>query len=609
MAMDRHATNQVESPEPRAVPVTAHRTAQDDYLLILRAAVILVLGIFIYWPALTGDWLWDDRDLIADNALIRNPDGLWKIWLQPTVMFDFLPLKISVEWIEWRLFGEDTLGYHLVSLGLHLTSAFLLWRLFYRLGLRYAWVGALIFLVHPAQVESVAWISELKNTLSLPFFLLAMIAWVDFDARGKTRDYALALGLFLLAMLAKPTMVMFPFVILLYSWWRRGRIGRRDWLVSAPFFAISLAVGAATAGFLSKTVGEQHVILGGPLSRVACAGLSVAFYFSKSVLPVSLMTIYPLWKVDPPSLVQFLPWPILAGVLWFFWTKRASWGRHALLGLGFFLVNVLPFIGLSAGSYMNYSWVMDHILYIPMIGLIGLAVAAAGHIAMQLAPLPRRIGATVIAVVLALMAWSSHGYAALYTSLEALWSHNIALNPGAALPHNDLGVALARKGRTADAITQFRIAAALDARYVDAHRNLGIELLQSGDAAGALPEFQKVVGMQPGNPEAYYNVGEAFGLLHRDAEAIPEFQHALALDPGYSAAYHNLAIVLAHVNRLSEAVACAEAGLRINPGDPELRDTLAVLQRMQQQALVPVQATPFKATKPAKAKPAKAKPH
>ncbi len=85
-------------------------------------------------------------------------------------MFDFLPLKISVEWIEWRLFGEDTVGYHLVSLALHLTSAFLLWRLFFKLGLRYAWLGALIFVVHPAQVESVAWIAELKNTLSCPSF-------------------------------------------------------------------------------------------------------------------------------------------------------------------------------------------------------------------------------------------------------------------------------------------------------------------------------------------------------------------------------------------------------------------------------------------------------
>ncbi len=104
-----------------------------------------------------------------------------------------------------------------------------------------------------------------------------------------------------------------------------------------------------------------------------------------------------------------------------------------MLGLGFFLLNLVPFIGLNAGSYMNYSWVMDHMLYLPMIGLIGLASAAVGDVAGKLTPLPRRIGAAMIALIIALLTWTSHGYAALYASLEALWSHNIALNPDAAL--------------------------------------------------------------------------------------------------------------------------------------------------------------------------------
>ena len=563
------------------------RSPKDDYLLVLRAAIIVALGIFIYWPALNGDWLWDDRDLIADNTLIHDPDGLWKIWLQPSVMFDFLPLKISVEWIEWRLFGEDTLGYHLVSLALHLTSVFLLWRLFFKLGLRYAWLGALIFLVHPVQVESVAWIAELKNTLSLPFFLLAMIAWIDFDARGKRGDYALALGMFLLAMLGKPTMVMFPCVILLYAWWRRGRIGTKDLFQSAAFFAISLGVGLATVSWLGNTAGEQHVLLGGPVSRVVCAGLSLAFYFSKCVLPVDLMTIYPLWKVDPPQPLQFLPWPILIGVVWYLWNRRATWGRHALLGLGFFLINLVPFIGLNAGSYMNYSWVMDHLLYIPIIGLIGLAVAAISHMASQLTSLPRKIGATILAILLALMAWSSHGYATLYTSLEALWGHNVASNPMAALPHNNLGVAYARRGELAEALAQFQIAAALDPRYVDARHNFALELMNTGRTAEALPELQAVLTMQPNNPESYYNLGTDLADLGRDAEAIPEFQYCLALNPGYLPAYNNLAISLAHVKRLDEAIAIAQAGLKLSTANTILLNTLATLQKMREQAAPP----------------------
>ena len=572
--MAKRAKNRKPGPNPAAAP--APRSVQDDYLLILRAAVILALGLFIYWPSLNGDWLWDDRDLIADNALIHNPDGLWKIWFQPTVMFDFLPLKISVEWIEWRLFGEETLGYHLVSLALHLASVFLLWRLFFKLGLRYAWLGALLFLVHPVQVESVAWIAELKNTLSLPFFLVAMIAWLDYDARGKRTSYALAIGLFLLAMLSKPTMVMFPFVVLLHAWWRRGRITVKDLLASAPFFLVSLAIGTATVAFLGKTAGEQHVLLGGPLSRLACAGLSLAFYFSKCVLPLDLMSIYPRWNIDPPSPLQFLPWPIIAGVLWFLWSKRTGWGRHALFGLGFFVLNLLPFIGLNAGSYMNYSWVMDHLLYIPMIGLVALVIAAA-----QLPALPQRIAAAFLAVIVAWMTWASHGYASLYTSLDALWGHNVAVNPNAALPHNDLGVAFARKGQIAEALAQFRIAAALDPRYTDAHHNFALELLSTGHPGDALPEFEIVRKLSPTNAESYYNIGVALTQLDRDAEAIPEYQHALALDPNYPAACNNLAVSLARLKRLDEALATVQAGLKIAPSDPSLQNTLAALLEMQ----------------------------
>jgi tetratricopeptide (TPR) repeat protein len=597
--MAKRAKKRQPGAKPAAAPSPARppRTAQDDYLLVLRAAVIVALGIFIYWPALNGAWLWDDRDLIADNLLVRDPDGFWKIWLQPSAMFDFLPLKVSVEWIEWRLFGEDTLGYHLVSLGLHLTSAFLLWRFFWKLGLRCAWLGAVIFLVHPVQVESVAWISELKNTLSLPLFLFALIAWLDYDARGRTSDYVLALVMFLLAMLSKPSMVMFPSVLLLHAWWRRGRIGAQDVQASALFFAVSLAVGIATIVFLGKTIGEQHVILGGPLSRLACAGLSLAFYFSKSILPLDLMTIYPLWKLDPPSPWQFLPWPILAGVLGFLWTKRATWGRHALLGLGFFLLNLAPFIGLNAGSYMNYSWVMDHLLYIPMIGLIALASAAAGDIASRIPLFARWIGATLLAIVVLWMTSASRGYAELYTSLEALWSHNIALNPNAALPHNDLGVAYAREGRVAEALAEFRIAAQFDARYTDAHHNLAVTLLETGDAADALPEFEQVQRLLPNQAETYYNLGLTLGYLGRGGEAIPNYQHALELDPGYLPAYNNLAISLMKVGRLNEAIVVAQAGLKLAPDNSRLQNTLAGLQQMQEHAVTSPAPKPKKRTR------------
>lgn len=570
-------------PSPARESLRAPETGPSsaDVMLMLRAALILVLGFWIYWPALNGDWLWDDRDLVIDNALVHDPDGLWKIWFQPTCMFDFLPLKISVEWIEWRLWGDDTLGYHLVNVGLNLLSAFLLWRLLRKFGLRHAWLGALIFIVHPAMVESVAWMSELKNTLSLPFFLLAMGAWIDYDTHGKWKDYALALGLFLLALLGKPTMIMFPVVILLHAWWKRGRLGWADLRMSAPFFAVSLAVGLLTLWFLHRTVGEQAVVLGGLMSRLACAGLSISFYFSKCVLPLGLMTIYPQWIVDPPSPIQFLPWPVLGGVLYFLWTQRAGWGRHALLGLGFFLINLAPFIGLNAGSYMNYTWVMDHVLYIPILGLIGLTVAGMEQVEAQLSTTLRRAGAALVAVVLAVMAWTSHGYAALYVDLETLWAYNVSVNPEAALPHNDLGYALAQKGQIAKAIEQIRLATQLDPRYSDAHHNLGLLLLQTGQVAGAVTELQAAMQLTPNVADTHDNLANALDRAGRIPEAIEQYRETIALNPGYLAAYNDLGVELANQNRYAEAVEVFQSGLRVDPNNAQIRDNLAKLIELQ----------------------------
>jgi len=552
-----------------------------DVKLILQSALILVVGFWIYWPALNGDWLWDDQDLVINNALVHDPNGLWKIWFEPTSLFDYLPLKVSVEWTEWRLWGDETLGYHLVNVSLHLLSALLLWRLLYKLGLRHAWLGGVIFAVHPIMVESVAWISELKNTLSMPFFLLAMIAWIDYDTHRKWRNYGAALGLFLLALLAKPTMVMFPVVILLHAWWKRDRIDWRDVERSAAFFAVSLAIGLTTLWFLARTVGEQNVVLGGAASRLACAGLAISFYFSKCILPLDLMAVYPKWIVDPPSPAQFLPWPVLGGVLYYLWTGRNSWGRHALFGLGFFLINLAPFLGLNAGSYMTFAWVMDHVLYIPIIGLIGLAVAAWEQVEKQLSPPLRWGGGAIVSVVLALSAWASHGYASLYVNLETLWTYNISRNPGGALPHNDLGYALVQQGRIPEAIEQMRLATQLDPSFRDAHHNLGLLLLQTGHVPEALAEFQALLRLSPNLPETHYNVALGLDRAGRIPEAIEQYRQTLVLDPGYLAAYNNLAVDLAGQNRFAEAIQTFQAALQVDPDDVQIRDNLARLVNMQ----------------------------
>ncbi len=223
-----------------------------------------------------------------------------------------------------------------------------------------------------------AWIAELKNTLSLPPFLLALIAWIDFEERKQPRDYWTAFAWFVAAMLCKISMAPFAFLILLSRGGNEGRIGWADVKGAAPFLAVAVVLAAATiyAGVVYTT--DDLPTPGGPgglLAKVALAGSSMAFYLGIFLWPVDLLPSYAKWAVDPPALMLFVPWLVLAGVAIWAWTMRRTWGRHVLLGLGFFLLFLFPFLGLHWVSYMDFTWVMNHFLYIPGIGLIALAVA------------------------------------------------------------------------------------------------------------------------------------------------------------------------------------------------------------------------------------------
>lgn len=561
--------------------VASSRPEVNPLSIAWRALLIVAAGFCVYAPALHGEWLWDDDELITANEVVHDPAGWWRIWFEPQCLLDYLPLKVTVEWIEWHLFGNDTLGYHLVSLVLHLTGALLVWRLLGKFGLRFAWLGGLIFTIHPVMVESVAWIAELKNTLSMPPFLLAMIAWIDFQENRRGRDYALAVAMFLVAMLCKLTMVLFPVVILLYAWWRRQRIGGRDLLESVPFFAISLVLGSVTVWFLNHHARAELITLGGPLSRIACAGMVLMFYFQLSVWPVGLLTIYPHWSVVPPSPEQFWPWPVFAGVLAYLWTQRKGWGRHVLLGLAFFVINLLPFLGFNAAAYMGFTWVADHMLYLPIIGLIGLVVLGLDRLWLRLDASLRPVGIGAVTILMGLMAWSSFGYAQSYQTLEGLWARTVRGNPEAFLAYNNLGVAMVAKNRNAEAIDLFRQALVINPRYPDAHTNLGKLLLQDGHFEEALVHFRAAVEVDPWLAENHFQLGLALDKNNRLDDSMNEYREALRINPRHVGARNNLAIALVGLKRYDEAIAELQAALQVDPNNTDLQHNLVAVRKLQ----------------------------
>jgi len=273
--------------------------------------IVLVL-LAAYWPAIRGQFVWDDELLVAKNPLVTGKLTLRSIWFGT----DF-PLSLTALWLEWLAWGKNPAGYHIVNILLHMAGTVLLWRVLLRLKIPGAWLGSLIFAVHPVCAGSVAWISELKNTLSLVFFLLSILWYLRFDEEPSSRhwSYWLSLMAFILALLSKTSTVMLPVVLLLCAWWRRGRITARDVLRTSPYFLASLAFGLMTIWFQAhQTMTTAPVETETFWARLASAAKAIWFYLGKDLFPVNLSMIYPRWTIDPAAPASYLPMLTLGGV-------------------------------------------------------------------------------------------------------------------------------------------------------------------------------------------------------------------------------------------------------------------------------------------------------
>ncbi len=529
---------------------------------IWPALLIVAAGLCAHGPALHGGWVWDDTLEVTQNPVLREPGGLARIWTGP-VGSDYLPLKTTVLWLEWRRWGENPAGYHAVSIALHLLGALLFWRLLAQLGVRLAWAGGLLFAVHPLTVESVAWVSELKNTLSLNFLLLALILFLDFDEKpaGRRPGYWLSLLCFLAALLSKASVVMAPAVILLYAWWRRGRLGRRDLISAAPFFALSLALGLVTVHFQSRlAIGQWTIPWDGLGSRLAVVGLNLAFYLRTCLWPSGLLPIYPQWDVNPPALIQFLPWVPLLALAWWLGTRRTAWSRAILFGLGCFALNLLPVLGFVPMSYFHFSWAADHLAYLPLLGVIGLAAAGLDLVR------PRPALWAGLAVLTVLLVAQSRRYAASFRDDGALWSRTLEGNPSAWLAHNNLANFLAARGEREAAMGHFAEALRLKPDYAEAHYNWGLALALAGRLPEAVSHYEAALRLRPDSAVMQEKLGNALVNLGRPEEAMVHYRKALELDPGSAEAEANLGVALVQLGRIPEAIGHAEAALRIDPG-------------------------------------------
>jgi tetratricopeptide (TPR) repeat protein len=486
----------------------------------LGTLAIVALTLLAYWPSLRGPFLWDDGLNVTRNRLVTQPGGLSRIWFS-TEPADYYPVTFTVFRAEWLCWGNRPTGYRVVNLLLHIANALLLWRIFRALELRGAWLAALLFALHPVNVATVAWITELKNLLAFAFAGLTALAWVRFDETRRTIWFVAALGAFLLALLSKAAVAPLPFVLLGVTWWRHKRFA---WRETAPFFALALALGLVAIWF------QHHRVLEGStvrqesfLTRIADAGLAVWFYLWKASVPVNLSLVYPHVRTG------FIPVVVLMLVLVLCWRH----GRGAFFALAGFVAMMFPMLGFFDQGFYAYALVSDHWQYLALPLLV--AVVAARW--------PIGVAA---AVALGLLTFAR---ATLYADDAALWRDTLRKNPQAWVAHFNLGLALRDRGDLASAEREYREALRLNPKYAEAHNNLGNLLSKSGRLEEATLHFAVVLRLNPNVSAAHNNLGVALARLGKYEAAAECFREALRLDAGYTEARDNLALALARQKR------------------------------------------------------------
>lgn len=584
------------SPTPPAAPAGT----SGWFHLLLFGLVLLAYG-----PALGGGFLWDDAGHVT-RADLRSWAGLGRIWFEVGATQQYYPLLHSAFWVEHRLWGDAPLGYHLVNVFLHATAAGLFFAVLRRLAVPGAMLAALLFAVHPVCVESVAWISEQKNTLSLVLYLGAALVYLRYEAGRRRAHYAVATLLFVLALLTKTVTASLPAGLLVIGWWRRGRLSwRHDVAPLLPWFGLAAVSGVVTAWFEHTLIGAQGAAFElGAAGRLALAGRVIWFYLGKLLWPADLVFIYPRWTIDAASAAAWLyPAGALGLLTALFFLRRRARGPLAaalLFGgalfpvLGFF--NVYPFL---------FSFVADHFQYLASLPVFALAAAGAAFAWRRFGAAPRWAGrglAAGMVLLLGALTWRQSGD---YRDVFTLYEATLERNPGCWMAHNNLGIALTGAGRAEEAVPHFEAAIALRGNYAEAENNLGHALNRLGRPADARPHLERALHQHPGYAAAHnnlgvalialgrtdeglaafaaagredprsaehaFNLGLALAQSGRTAEALPQFQRAVALAPRYAEAELNWGIGLMLTGRFPEARPHFERAIELDPDSAESR--------------------------------------
>ena len=549
----------------------------------LYALALVVATFLVYSPAWNGQPIWDDEIHITRPEL-RSLHGLGRIWTDPAAAPQYYPVLHTLFWAEYRMWDGWTLPYHLITILCHALLALLLVLILRRLNIPGAWLAGFVFALHPVNVESVAWFSEIKNTLSGVLAAAALVVYLRYDQYRARRTYFFALVLFAIGLLTKTAIVALPAILLIVLWWKRGSLGwRHDVWPLLPFFAVAVMASAMTIWVEQKFCAEHGEVFSFSwLDRCLVAGRLLWFYLINLFWPMNLSLVYAPWEIDSLRWWQYLFAFGVIAISVGLWSLRGK-SRGPVAALFCFVALLFPVLGFFNLSFFMTSpagaphmaiFRADHFQYLADIPIIALVCAWLAEL--ELSRTVRRALSAVSVLVLISLALATFARSATFRDAERSFRDVLSKNPASATAHNNLAHALRRQGRLDEAISEYRRAIELDPNYQLGRYNLGATLVQKGDPASAIPLLEQALRADPNNPKAYYSLGTALEQTGHSEEAIAAYGRALRLQPDFFDAHTNLAnLLLAHGDN-GQAILHYRKAVELNPANPMAHYNLAV---------------------------------
>ncbi len=577
----------------------ARKTAERTFPI--SALAVLLPTVLAFLPALSNGFVaWDDLAILADNPHFRGfgPENLR--WMFTSFhMGHYMPLTWLSFALDHALWGLNPLGYHFTNVVLHGVNAWLVYLLAFR-SLRlsaeedrnlsvHRWtavLAALLFSLHPLRVESVAWATQRRDLLAAFFLLLTVLNYIRYTmSRGaeQRRAYFLTLAFYLLSLLSKSLGMGLPLVLLVLDAYPLKRWAHQKWwsllLEKAPLFllaAVAMAL-AATAQIQTQTALSWSEY--GLSPRLAQAFFGVAFYLSKTFLPVGLIPLYEI-----PSVISWAAWPFWTSALFavlataLFVSARKIWPA-GLAAWAVYLILLAPTLGfLQSGP----QFAADRYTYLACLGWAFLAAAGIKILWEASDSKPFRAAVVLLAMLIPLnLGARTWKQCALWRDTASLWTEVLRVDPASYIARKNLGLAYLDEGRLPEVESLFRSAVALKPDRADAHDDLGFALMQRGTLNEAEYEFTQALNLDPDYPEANNNLGTL--LLNQGAplEAKPYFVRAIAARPDFAEAHANLANVLALEGNHERASVEFARALQLKPDSAGVRYNFGIFLARQ----------------------------